>query len=177
MHCKYRAKLEICLIEGELREQADTEGHGSRHCRRRTDAEGGHGGSDGQTVVAFSINSRFAPPDIIFLYEVELRTRINPVAQCLTMLNVRGRRQIDAETKPSFPASLADTESTCSIAITKSYTLNFAQAEVRQTAPMRSLLRAWRHQILQLCDDIFFYSRCSAVRCSATVHEPPWQNL
>ena len=43
------------------------------------------------------------------------------------MLNVRVRRQIDAETKSSFPATLADTESTCSIAITKSCTLKFTR--------------------------------------------------
>jgi hypothetical protein len=43
------------------------------------------------------------------------------------MLNVRVRHQIDAETKPSFPASLAETESTCSIDNTKSCTLNFTR--------------------------------------------------
>ena len=51
------------------------------------------------------------------------------------MLNVRVRRQIDAETKSSFPATLADTESTCSIAITKSCTLNFARLRCDRQQP------------------------------------------
>lgn len=51
------------------------------------------------------------------------------------MLNVRVRRQIDAETKSSFPATLANTESTCSIAITKSYTLNFARRRCDRQHP------------------------------------------
>lgn len=78
---------------------------------RRIDAEG-------RPVVAFSIASRFTTPEIFFLYEVELRARLNPVTQWPTMLNVRVLHQIDAETKCSFPATLADTESTCSIAVT-----------------------------------------------------------
>lgn len=51
------------------------------------------------------------------------------------MLIVRVRRQIDAETKSSFPATLADTESTCSIAITKSCTLNFARLRCDRQHP------------------------------------------
>ena len=35
---------------------------------------------------------------------------------------------------------------------------NFAiQAEVRPTKPLRSLLEAWHHQLLQLCDDTIFF--------------------
>ena len=57
---------------------------------------------------------------IFFLYdyyEVELRERLNlnPITPWPTMLILRVRRQIDAETKSSFPAMLADTESTSSI--------------------------------------------------------------
>lgn len=51
------------------------------------------------------------------------------------MLNVRVRRQIDEETKPSFPATLADTESTCSITITKLCTLNFARRRCDRQHP------------------------------------------
>jgi hypothetical protein len=51
------------------------------------------------------------------------------------MLNIRVRRQIDAETKSSFPATLADTESTCSIAITKSCTLNFVRLRCDRQHP------------------------------------------
>lgn len=51
------------------------------------------------------------------------------------MLHVRVRRQIDAETKSSFPATLADTESTCSIAMTKSRTLNFARLRCDRQHP------------------------------------------
>lgn len=51
------------------------------------------------------------------------------------MLNVRVRRQIDAETKSSFPATLADTESKCSIAITKSRTLKFARLRCDRQHP------------------------------------------
>ena len=51
------------------------------------------------------------------------------------MLNVRVRRQIDAETKSSFPATLANTESTCLIAITKSCTLNFARLRCDRQHP------------------------------------------
>src|ERR1700761_4004077 len=51
------------------------------------------------------------------------------------MLNVRVRRQIDAETKSSFLAILADTESTCSIAITKSCVLNFARLRCDRQQP------------------------------------------
>jgi hypothetical protein len=47
----------------------------------------------------------------IAVYEVELRERLNPVTPWLTILNVRARRHIDAETKSSFPATLAGTES------------------------------------------------------------------
>ena len=63
-------------------------------------------------VVAFSIASPFPPSDIFPLYEVERRERLNPVTPWPTMLRVRVRRQIDAETKSSCPATLADTEST-----------------------------------------------------------------
>ena len=51
------------------------------------------------------------------------------------MLNVRVRRQIDAETKSSFPATLVNSESTCSIAITKSCTLNFARLRCDRQHP------------------------------------------
>jgi hypothetical protein len=51
------------------------------------------------------------------------------------MLNVRVRRQIDAETKSSFPATPADTESTCSTAITKSCTLNVARRRCDRQHP------------------------------------------
>lgn len=51
------------------------------------------------------------------------------------MLNVRVRRQIDAETKSSFPATLVNTESTCSIAITKSCTLNFSRLRCDRQHP------------------------------------------
>ena len=120
MVCKCGAKLEICLIEGQLGERAGAEGWRSRHRRRRTDSRrGGLTRTVGLSLLsAFSIASRFAPPDIFFLYdyyEVELRERLNLVTPWPTMLNVRVRRQIDAETKSSFPATLADTESTCSI--------------------------------------------------------------
>lgn len=66
---------------------------------------------------------------------VGLRERLNPVTPWPTMLNVRVRRQIDAETKSSFPATLADTESTCSLAITKSRTLNFARLRCDRQHP------------------------------------------
>lgn len=67
--------------------------------------------------------------------EVELRERLNAGTPWPIMLNVRVRRQIDAETKSSFPATLADTESTCSIAITKSRTLNFARLRCDRQHP------------------------------------------
>jgi hypothetical protein len=51
------------------------------------------------------------------------------------MLNVRVRRQSDAETKSSFPATLADTESTCSRNITKSCTLNLARLRCDRQHP------------------------------------------
>jgi hypothetical protein len=51
------------------------------------------------------------------------------------MLNVRVHRQIDVETKSSFPATLANTESTCSMAITKSCTLNFARLKCDRQHP------------------------------------------
>ena len=51
------------------------------------------------------------------------------------MLNVRVRRQIDAETKSSFPATLANTESTCSITITKSCMLKFARLRCDRQHP------------------------------------------
>jgi hypothetical protein len=51
------------------------------------------------------------------------------------MLIVRVRRQTDAETKSSFPVTLADTESTFSIAITKSCTLNFARLRCDRRHP------------------------------------------
>ena len=51
------------------------------------------------------------------------------------MLNARVRHQIDAETKSSFPATLADTESMCSIAITKSCMLNFARLRCDRQHP------------------------------------------
>lgn len=51
------------------------------------------------------------------------------------MLNVRVRRQIDAEIKSSFPATLANTESKCSIAITKSCMLNFARLRCDRQHP------------------------------------------
>lgn len=51
------------------------------------------------------------------------------------MLNVRVRRQIDAETKSSFPATLANTESTCSIAITQSCTPNLARLRCDRQHP------------------------------------------
>ncbi|CEL03644.1 hypothetical protein ASPCAL04794 [Aspergillus calidoustus] len=52
-----------------------------------------------------------------------------------TMLNVRVRRRTDAETKSSFPATLADTESTCSIAIAKWCTPNFARLRCDRQHP------------------------------------------
>lgn len=47
------------------------------------------------------------------------------------------------------------------------------QAEVRPTASVRSLLKAWPHQLVQLCDNIFFHAQVSATCCSATVHKLP----
>lgn len=57
------------------------------------------------------------------------------------MLIVRVRRQIDAETKSSFPATLADAESTFSIAITKSCTLNFARRRCDRRHPCAACSR------------------------------------
>lgn len=53
------------------------------------------------------------------------------------MLNVRVRRQTDAETRSSFPATLANLESTSwiAIAITKSCTLNFARQRCDRQHP------------------------------------------
>lgn len=53
------------------------------------------------------------------------------------MLNASVRRQIDAETKSSFPATLAETESrsACSMAITKSCTLTFARLRCDRQQP------------------------------------------
>lgn len=51
------------------------------------------------------------------------------------MLIVRVRRQIDAETKSSFPAAIADIESTFSTAITKPCTLNFARLRCDRRHP------------------------------------------
>jgi hypothetical protein len=51
------------------------------------------------------------------------------------MLHVRFRRQIGAETKSSFPATLANTESTCLIAISKSCTLNFTRLRCDRQHP------------------------------------------
>ena len=60
---------------------------------------------------------------------------LNAVTSWPTILNVRVRRQIDAETKSSFPATLADIESMRSIAITKSCTLNFARRRCDRQHP------------------------------------------
>lgn len=51
------------------------------------------------------------------------------------MLFVRVRRQIDAEIKSSFPATLADIESMFSIAITESSTLNFSRRRCDRRHP------------------------------------------
>jgi hypothetical protein len=51
------------------------------------------------------------------------------------MFNVRARRQIGGETRPSYPAVLADNESTCPIANTKSCTLNFARMRCDRHQP------------------------------------------
>ena len=64
---------------------------------------------------------------------VEPREYLNPVTPWPTMLSIR--RQIDAETKCSFPAILADTESTCSIVITNSYSLTFARLRCDRQHP------------------------------------------
>lgn len=62
--------------------------------------------------VARRIDQSLFPPlphGVFFLDELDL----NPVTPWPTiMLHVRVRRQIDAETKSNFPATLADTEST-----------------------------------------------------------------
>jgi hypothetical protein len=51
------------------------------------------------------------------------------------MLDRLVRRQIVAETKSSFPATLADNESTCSIAITKLCPLNFVRLRCDRQHP------------------------------------------
>jgi hypothetical protein len=110
---------------------------------RIIDPEGSRGGSegrrvgwsDGRTVAAFSIASWFTPLDIFFLYEIEIRKRLNQVTPWRTVLRVRVRRQIDAETKSSSHATLAGTESTCLIAITQSCALNFARLKCDRQHP------------------------------------------
>lgn len=57
------------------------------------------------------------------------------------MLNVRVRRQIDAGTKSSCPATLADTESTCFIAIVKLCTLNFVRLRCDRHKPCGACTR------------------------------------
>ena len=74
-------------------------------------------------------------PDIFFFYEVELRDRFDTTIPWRTILSAPVRHQVDAETKSSFPATLADTESTYSIVITKSCTLNFARLRCDRQHP------------------------------------------
>lgn len=47
---KRGAKLEICLIEGELRERANAEGWRSRHRGRRTDGQTRRVDAEGRMV-------------------------------------------------------------------------------------------------------------------------------
>ncbi|GAD96906.1 hypothetical protein AN7971.2 [Paecilomyces variotii No. 5] len=51
------------------------------------------------------------------------------------MLNIHVRRYIDAETKPSFPATLADTESKYPMVIAKTYKLNFTRLRCDRQHP------------------------------------------
>lgn len=72
------------------------------------------------------------------------------------MRHVRVRRQVDAETKSSFPATPADTESTCSVAITKLCTLNFAR------------LRCDRHQPCGACARRGLTNSCNYATASSS---------
>lgn len=99
-------------------------------------------------VVAISIVSQFAPPDIFFSLEAAVKLfesglgdnsaldipycppsvdeveYPNSATPWPTMLRVRVRPRIDAETKSSFPATHADIESTYLITLSKPCTLS-----------------------------------------------------
>jgi hypothetical protein len=104
------------------------------------------------------------PTNLFFLYKV--------VTACLPMLNVRVRLQIDAETKSSFPATHADTESRCLIAITKWCTLTFARLRCDRQHPCGACLR---RGLTHSCDyaatfSIFGAQRSDAPQQSTSLH-------
>ncbi len=131
----------------------------------RTDrGRGGWSGgwADGRTVVTISISPSsilhpsFHPPFPFHLHCLDVDCHLSIQSPWPTILHVRVRRQTDAETKSSFPAALAGTESTCSIAIQKSCTVNFVR------------LRCDRHHPCGACSRRGLTNSCIYAQASST---------